>query len=370
MTLISASGAVRVIRCAASAILPQVHSSNPHSERGTSLHEFVRAVLTGTPVERALATIEPEHRATAEHIQWSKIGRDLSEVRSEVSYAVDVRARSARTLGLNIQRAYHKFNVTEDEIAGSDDVEGTRLDDVPVIGDLKFGYQRVAPCSENAQMMTYVLARALITGAPEVEGRIWYVAPDGSVWTDSHTFDTFELDGFADELEDAFDEVRAAKRVYLAGGQLSVSTGDWCRNCDSLSACPAYNRLARSMLGDMTELEARIDGLTLEEGGAAWRKAEQVDTILKRVWAALEAKARQEPLPLGEGKCVREITYPQSRFDREAALLMLKARGVTDAELSTLYRPGVVHSVRETNIPGMAKARRPKPRAMKAKEAI
>jgi hypothetical protein len=366
MTLPSASGAERLIQCAASVVLPQTYSTSDYAERGHGLHGFVRSVLTGVPIPHALATLPPEHRGTAALIDWRKVGADLSSVRSEVAYAIDVRARSARELGLNIGRAYHRYRITPDEIVGSDDIEGVRIDGVPVVIDLKFGYERVAPCEVNAQMLTYCLARALVTDAPEVEGRIEYIAPDGKVWIDSHLFTAFDLDGFGNELEDAFDRVAAATTVYLAGGELNVATGDHCRYCGAMESCPAYTKLARAMLDEAMTLEARLGTLSLEQAGAAWRKAKEIEKLLDRVLAALKSRAAQEPLPLGDGKCVKEISYESGSFDRDGALLLLKAKGATDNEVAGLYRKYMVKSVREGNMPGVKVKRSAKPRALKA----
>lgn len=368
MTYPSASGAERVIQCAASVVLPQTYSSSDYAERGHGLHGFVRAVLTGTPIERALAALPPEHRGIAERIQWRKLGSDLADVRTEVAYAIDVRARTARELGQNIGRHYERHAITDDEMVGSDDIEGMRIDGIPVVLDMKFGYERVAPCEVNAQMLTYCLARAIVTGAPEVEGRIAYVAPEGTIWVDSHTFTAFDLDGFANELEDAFDRVASARRVYVAGGDLNVATGEHCRYCGAMESCPAYVKLARAMLPEALALEAAVETLTLDQAGAAWRKARDIEKLLNRVLDALKARARQEPLPLGDDKCVKEIAYEAGSFNREAALSLLKARGATDDEVGMLYTKTLIKSVREGNMPGVKRKRVAKPRALKPKE--
>lgn len=370
MTLISASGAERVIQCAASVVLPQTYSSSDYADRGTGLHGFVRSVLTGIPIEAALAALPPEYRGTAERIQWRKLGSDLSDVRTEVAYAIDVRARTARELGQNIGRHYERHAITVDEMVGSDDIEGTRIDGVPVVLDMKFGYERVAPCEVNAQMLTYCLARYLLTGAPEIEGRICYVAPEGSIWVDSYTFTAFDLDGFADELEDAFDRVAGARRVYLAREDLNVATGEHCRYCGAMESCPAYVKLARAMLPEALTLEAAVETLTLDQAGVAWRKARDIEKLLDRVLEALKARARQEPLPLGDDKCVKEISYETGSFNREGALALLKAKGATDEEVGMLYTKALIKSVREGNLPGVKRKRAAvKPRALKAKEA-
>lgn len=359
----SASGAERLIACAPSVVLPQAHWSSQYTARGHTLHGFTRNVMTGIHPDIALARLDEEHRATAKAIQWSKLGGDLHDVRSEVAYAIDPFRRTARELGVDIQRRYHEHGITPDELPGSNDLEGTRIDDVPVIVDLKFGWERVTAAEENAQLHVFAAAKAWMLNVPEVEVRIAYVRPSGKVELDSATIGRLEIDCFADEVEDAIVRSREMRRRYLAGGPVDVNPGPHCRWCGGMENCSAYTSLARSMLSDLSDVEARLTLLTPEQAGNAYNLMARAALILERVENALKARAKQEPIPVADGKVLRAISYPQAKFSQTAAVDLLKTKGASEEELAGLYTIAQVEQVRVTNVPGQ---KAPKKKRVKA----
>lgn len=357
----TASAIERTLECAASVVLPQVRrASTSASSRGTVIHEYARAVLVGTARETALAAVPAEWRDTCAHLDFSKLGGDLSDVRCEMAYAYDVVARTARELGSNIGRDYGRFAITATEIPGSDDIEGMRIDGVPVALDIKTGFERVTACSENAQIMFFALVLMLRTGADEVEGRIAYVREDGSVSIDAHTFSRFDLETFADALEDGHASINAARRVFLAGGAPAVTEGSHCKYCASMSACPAYVSLARTMATDVDSIAGKLETLTDEQAGAAWAKAKAVESLLERVLDALKARARQSPLPTPGGKLVKAIPMKgRESFNHGAAIDMLRTKGASPEEIRGLYRIGEPgEQVREVAAPKLLGAAR------------
>ena len=356
---LTASSLERAMACPASAFLPQTNSTSVHAERGNVVDDFVRAVLTGTPKAAALAAIDDKAtRSTCERIDFGRLGGDLHDVRCQVAYVLDPVARTAREVGVNIGRDYARYQKAPGELAGTDDLEGASFTGTPVILDVKSGYQPVTPCAENAQMAFYCAAKALVTGATYVEGRIARIRPSGEVALDCHTFTRFDLDVFLDDVEEALERIARERTVYLIAGEHSVSTGDWCRHCHAMSHCQEYVTLARTMVADLTDIEARVGELTLAQAGAAWHKASQAEALLKRIFAALEARARQEPLPSSYGKVVREISYETQRFSQEKALALLEEKGASPEEVAGLYGTNVVRSVRETSDPNTPKRAR------------
>ena len=365
----SASGAARLLECPPSVVLPQSSRSTDDSDRGTSLHNYISAVLTGSSAEDALAHVPDEAKETARHIDFRKLGADLTTVRSESAFAINPRKLSARFLGCNIHRDYARHSITKDELAGSSDIDGLDeyYDNRPCVIDVKTGFRRVAPAESNPQLLVYACALAWISGADEVEGRICYVRPSGAVEVDSAVYDRFRLDAFALELEQAFDEVQAARRVLLAGGTPTVSPGEWCGYCGALDVCPSQVALARAMVTEVdtlganlsdVELRSRIESLSLDQAGSAWKKAKQIETLLERVLAALKTRAMQETLPLGNGREVRRVSYPRESFVQARAVQMLKDKGASDGELATLYRTVEIDTPKECSVPGAKKGRK------------
>ena len=347
----SASGVERLMACAPSGFLPQSDVTNRWQERGSVVDGFVRSVLSGTPIEYALKLIEDKAtRETCRKLDFRRLGGDLSEVRCQVAYAIDIRTRTARELGVGINRAYASCALNDNEMPGTDDIEGIAfVHRGPCVLDVKAGYQLVTRCEDNGQMRFYCAAKMLVTGADAVEGRIAYVKPTGAVIVDSHMFTALELDTFLDELEDAVARAREQKRRYLAGGPLSVATGEHCKYCGALSWCPEYTRLAKAMLGEALDIEQRVSELTLPEAGAAYLKANDMQTILDRIFHALDARARQEWIPTRPGKAIRPLVYERRSFDTGAAIELLKKLGATDEEINSLYHAVAVEQIREMN---------------------
>lgn len=365
----SASGVARLVQCPANVVLPQSQRSTDDSDRGSSLHEYVRSVLTGTSAEQALERLPEEFRETARNIDFRKLGADLSNIRCESAFAINPRKLSARFLGSNIGRDYARFNITKDEIAGSSDIDG--VDECyggrPVVLDAKFGFQRVEPAETNSQLRTYGCALLWLSGADEVEGRIAYISPSGAVHIDSAVYDRFTLDAFAMELEQAMDEVQAARRVWLAGGVPTVSPGEWCQYCGALPSCPSQVALARAMVTEVDALGAnlsdvqlrdRIFALSLDDAGKAWAKARQIRSLLDRVEESLKMRAMEEALPLGNGKEARRVSYPKESFVQAKAIALMQSKGITPGELATCYRTVQIDTVREGAQKGFKKPRK------------
>ncbi len=331
----SASGLARAIECPASLALPQVATSSDAARRGSQIHSFIAAGLMGVSKAEALKLVDAEHRATCEGIDFAKVGGDLSAVKAEAAYAYDVRQRTVRLVGHNIGRNYGPMG--DDEIAGTNDFEGLRLDGVPVVADVKTG-QPVTPCRENPQMMFHALIQMLRTGASEVDARILYVREDGNVKLDSWTFDVFTLEGFADELDVMLGRVTRA-RLSVLQGDVRVSKGEHCSYCPAMPACPAYTALARSMRGDMELAYAKLGALTLEERGNVWDIAKACEKVVGNVLEGLKALAHQEAFPLPNGQTVKEIPFERSTFNQSAAIALLRGKGATDEEIGLLFAP-------------------------------
>lgn len=364
---LSASNVERALACAASVYLPQADRDTKYAERGDTIDHFVRDVLGGTPIAQAIALVKDAAvRDTCSRIDFDKLVGDLRNVRTQVAYVIDLRTRTAREIGRNIGRKYGELS--EFEIPGTLDIEGETESGTPVIDDVKAGYVPVTPVEENGQLRTYAAAKALVTGASEVEARVGYIRVNGRVHLDTHTFTTFDTDSFLDEVEEGIARIDRERRVYLAGGSVDVHPGAWCRYCPAMHVCPAQTQLARAMIPTLEQIRARIAELSLVECGAAWRTAEQAKNILDMVWEALELRAKSEHLPYEPGKVVRASRFERDSFSTADALTLLRQLGATEDQISALYKTIIVESVRVTKDPNAPKAPR-KPRAKKERAA-
>ena len=128
----------------------------------------------------------------------------------------------------------------------------------PTVIDVKTR-QPVTVCRENPQMIS-TRSVAAATGAQESTRGSSTCARDGYVRTDSHVFDVFELESFADERRRC--SVRSARTRRAPGSTISVNSGDHCRYCPALqrSVPPRTPQLARSMVPDLQAVQSRIAG--------------------------------------------------------------------------------------------------------------
>jgi len=373
---LTASGLERAMACPASTALPAIHESSDYAERGSAIGRFVRGVLGGLSVDRALVDVRPEWRETCLQLEWPKIVGGLHDVRGEMAYAILTPTMEVRELGSNLGRNYPKL--PDSWVFGTNDVEGTGFDDVPVVTDLKSG-QEVTEAKANPQVKFHGLARHLRTGAPTVEGRLQYIEESGKVWTDPHRFDAFDLQVFGDEMADTVVRMRRAREAVARGESVTVYSGDHCRYCPAMMACPRYTSLARRMLPDLQELvqQGNVEAVTerfsimpMEQRAKAWTLAADASRLVDTVQEALKAIARREPIRgLPNGKMVEERTYPRTSFVQDKALEMLRAKGATDDEIATLYTEKNVAQVKMVNDPTVPKNDQAKKKSRKRRAA-
>lgn len=348
--MISASSLARVIACPASAVLPAVVTVGDAAERGTDIHAFMRRVLGGVPRSTALEHVSPENRVTCEGIDFAKVVEGLSEVRSEVSYALHAESLEVREIGRNIGRNYPSEYVGLDRLPwlpGTLDMEGFRADGVPVVEDFKTG-QPVDAAAENPQLFFFALVRRALTGANEVEIRIRYVREDGRTYVDRHVADVFELDSFAADLERTASHV-CRLHTGVEKQDVTVRPGSQCRYCPAITSCPAHVALARAMSDEITAIDARIREMTPAERGNAWIKAKMIEGLLEHVITGLRECAIAEPTPLPDGKVLRLIESQRRSFVQADAIALLRRLGATQEQIDECYRATTIEQVRATN---------------------
>jgi hypothetical protein len=365
----SASAVERTLACAASLVLPRVEESDEYADRGHDLHAFTRAVLSGTSVEVAIQDVELEHRATCEHIDWRALVGDLTDIECESAFAIDVRARTARRLGFNVERQYESAakragkKLGAWEMPGSLDIAGRRkADGARVVRDVKSGYQDVTPAVSNGQARYFGAAFHLLEGAPEVHFEVAKLKPSGAIWYGREaraTFTALDVDTFLDELEAALGRVNAARKVFVAGGVPDVSAGAHCDYCSAADACPAKTALARAMLGELQGVEGQqIEAMALEQRGRAWELAiGEIKPLLDRVLKALKESIARQPVPLSNGKQARAVTYERENLVASLALALARELGASEEQVRACYRSGPVTQIRETPPPRARRGR-------------
>lgn len=354
----------RADECPGSFALAHVDETGEDAIRGDVIHGFSRRVLSGTPRERAIIDVPDEYQAVCREIDFEAMTRGMTDVRCEVAFAWDTETREARELGVDLRRDYPARPLHV--IPGAIDLHGRRvLDGKPVVRDIKTG-RYVGQVKDHWQTRFHAAAAAYVAGEDSCEGGIAYVHSDGSVHVDPYVFSAYELDAVPDDLADVVAGVREARAVYAETGRVHVASGEWCKYCPALSACPAHVALARAMLPELDAIADQILALTPEQGAIAWQKAKTIEGILENVFDGLKMLVRRYgKLPIQDGKSVRASSFLRTSFSQSDALVMLRRKGATEEEIQALYRAKEVEQIRIMNDPGSTRAK-PKKRVKAA----
>ena len=377
----TASSLERAEACPVSYSLPSVTNASEWAERGTAIHEFIRVRLANRPMDEALKSVPEEHRETCRGIDMHELVGDLAIVRSEVSYAIDVRARTVRELGVNIHRNYEKAAIAlgkplgPHEIPGTLDIEGRTRTGVEMAGDVKTGYRTVLPIVDHRQAQWEVLARYLAVDAPAVDGRIFKIDEAGAVRIDRHLFGGLELDTIGDELEEIHEGVIEARDAYQRDGTIRVSVGPWCSHCDSLMVCPAQTDLARAVTRDSGNIVAALTKLTREEEWIAIEQWKAGEKVLEAIGNIMKERATQrlmmnDPITSPDGsKYFGLVASKRSDFSKPLALALLHSLGATEEQIKSLWVPHPIESWRILNVKKAPKLTAKRSKALDAEKA-
>lgn len=340
----TASSLERAYECPTScAIAVRVRSHGVHADRGNELHGYVEAVLAGhASKDAALAAVPSEWRQTAADLDWDALldGYDRKTLGCEVAYAIDVTTGNVRELGRSLARAYPATAATE--LTGTVDLIGTLARcRRPCVTDLKTGMPTTA-CEDNWQMRFAAYAVHAATGAPEVVARLAYLAEDGGVRLDEHTFDAFDLTTFPADLLGLLSRLDKAA-ADVEAGRIVVSDGEHCKYCPAFASCPAKVGIVRQLV---PEIAAMHDGaeslahLTPQQVGVAWARFKELAPMVKKIDAALKEYVRAHPgeVVLPDGRIIAEYEKGRTSINGERAMALAREYGATQEEQQSCMR--------------------------------
>ena len=161
-------------------------------------------------------------------------------------------------------------------------------------------------------------------------------APEGSrPWWDVSTFDGWDLMQFADELRAIVGRVRTARAELAAGRELKVLLGDHCLYCPARQFCPGQTALIRRLANEPAEVGKELKALPAAK---AWAQLKVVKQVLGDVEGALRGLAKHQPIDLGDGRILGELTKPVDEMDAAAARpILAKLFGPEVAEKACDY---------------------------------
>ncbi len=345
----SASGVGPMIGCPPRMALPQSRTTGEYAIRGNIIHNFCRLIgFNPDNREAALAEIsDPKIRATCAGINLDEVFAGTATVAFERAYILNVKSRTVRLAGDNIERKYNEALVSKGlEPLGLYDVPATidvvGMDgDVPVETDYKSGLSIGDP-EVHWQRRICAIALMLHYGTATAKSRVAYVKEDGQILLDGCEFSCMDIDDFCDEVVRAIDAVIAAKAMLAARQMPTVyPSDDNCKYCNALTSCPYYLNLAKAMIGDLEAVENGPDLRTLsrEQMGALWDKRKKFQTILDNIETVGKILAEDAPLIVDDEWEIRP-NYQAGRmnFDDAAArgeiVKLMYAMGSTEEQVT------------------------------------
>lgn len=274
MRLPTGSSLGRVIKCSASALLPQVNSLNAAAEEGTAAHDYVRAYLNGTDF-----IVPKQYEEFCRGIQLDRTRGLPRGAIQEPAFGFDFSTASVMYLGCNIGRSYPK---AENSFFGSADVVIVDGPATRVI-DFKFGRNLIV-ARGNWQLKLLALCVAKHYNVNNVTVEIWQ---GQALEIDSHEIDEFELIEIEEELQ--------ALGKKLKAGRQEIVEGEHCRYCPAMNFCPAKVAMLRGLL------EGK-DVLTANDLASTYKNMRVAESVIKKVKDNLFALARENDIDLGNGK--------------------------------------------------------------------
>lgn len=348
-TGISASGVGPVIGCPPRLALPQSRTTGDAAIRGNIIHNFCR--LIGYNPENRKAALEEitddKIRHTCEGIDLVECFAGLDVVAFERAYILNVKTRTVRVAGDNLERKYNEALVSKGmEPLGKYDVPATidvvaMAGDTPTELDYKTGMSIGDP-EVHWQRRICAVALMIHYGTATALSKVAYVKEDGQIILDGCEFSCMDIDDFCDEVVDAIDKVVAAKEMLANRVMPTVNpSDDNCKYCSALTSCPYYTNLAKAMIGDLEAVEKGPDLRTLspEQLGQLWAKMKKYQTILDNIEVVGKIVAPTTPLIIDDEWEVKPVWQEGRSFFNDSAargeiVKLMSAMGSTEDEIN------------------------------------
>lgn len=358
----------RVWKCPASAVLPQSGAYQPELEpflaKGKAVHAFLHRA---GKVERAVALAEAPKDVLplCEALQLEDLPVGLG---TEVSYAWNWVDGSARELGRDLPLRPGDGGVDYDHPSIQPPVDWTReipltLDVVGVavadpggpgngervevkargyVGDYKSGHTKYPAPDKFGQTLLGALCIANLYGCDDVVVELINIHDDGGHHSVRRTVNTWDLQAFADELQEAMDRLTTAQLEGWPNAfedEPAPVEGPWCDYCSAYKNCPQKIALVRAIPQELVQLgvrpgqdpsgpalEVRPGAITVRNAAAAWEAIERIEDVLGRAKAEICGIASFEDVPLSDGRVIGRIVTEKRKANGRIAAQLLEQR--------------------------------------------
>jgi len=251
--------------------------------------------------------------------------------RSELAYAYDYATGRGRILGRGLNRDYSSASPTE--ICGTADAVGYREHAPVVVIDWK-GFEEVECAATNVQLHFGALALTRAIGTDEAEVAIHYEARP----VDVASIDAFDLEAFAADILTIIEGIIAARARARMGHELAYKEGEHCKYCPAFHACPRKRHLAVELNAKVEQSQAGKMLFAFDddvEAARAYEFAARIAQFLGNLRAALAMRAKERPIPLGNGRLYGPVEKPgNEKLDGDIVYNLVKEKygqGIADA---------------------------------------
>jgi hypothetical protein len=330
----SISSTKRVDECPPSAFLPvRVNGTSESAARGTQIHTFIADVLDkGLSKDQALLKLSPEYHKTCHDLDLDKIRGDLTGVRFEVAYALDLESEMTRELGVYLERAY-PFTLPS-EVRGSLDIEGFK-GLTPFVEDIKTGMW-VGPAKDNWQLRFFTTVLMFKHNTDRAVGAIAYVQDNGEVELEGANFTIKNAYECIEDLKALRSKVSSLQAKYLSTGKVDLYPGEHCKYCPVFDTCPAQQALVATMVREMQHLAGKdIAALTPPELSLAWVMYESIKPNYLKVERALKDIARFRGIELSDGRTVKQGIWEKREVNTKRVFALLRGSGVDEETIAS-----------------------------------
>lgn len=332
----------RLQKCVGAAVLPQADEVREGMERGTAMHAHIERMANGASRVDSLAKVPEQWRADAAAIDLDP--DMLRNGAAEVAFALNLERGTARELGRGISRSEAKALLVPGEISMIADWVAVTGEEA-FVSDWKSGIaEGLVPAPRNAQLLTYMAATLLAyrtQGVSAVRGALVRVDRNSPYWERTDALDLLDVEAHLESVRTMLRRAKEARERYSTRGELPpLAIGVHCDWCPSRRFCPAQVGQLHDALGFRPREGSEFGGPVLRpvEAGAMYAKVLGAIELLKQFKADLEGIAKEEPLPLPDGRMLRWEDEAKASVDAEAAASILaRAYGSRVVELATKH---------------------------------
>jgi hypothetical protein len=236
-------------------------------------------------------------------------------------------------------------------VFGTADIIGRSPDGTAVVVVDRKGYNEQTPAYRNPQVSILALAVTRAYGLRSADVAIW---PRAAA-LDVAELGAMDLDAFAAEAKGALVEVMRAKETHKNGGPLKFNEGRHCQYCPAFAACPQKQALALTLKG---EPALRLSLENDKDAADAYEFARRVRELLKRLDAAVYARAAQRPIPLADGRMLGQVSKQgNEKLDGDAVWSVVAERHGRDIADTAVIRTATKSRLKEAlSFAGVASA--------------